>query len=190
MKTKLLHNLSNYCHGAMLSLLLTIITGLVIHAVNCKHPPWAIPCHPLVLRWCGWRLAGRPWCRGPCCSAPGPPHPSCCSCPAPAPAPAPLVTTNEVKIPALGTLLCCRCGWRPPRTDHSAHCRLLGGLLGHSALVRVKGAIVRAVTGHPWSLDVATIACRASARCLAHVTVLHSGPRTSRAAARLSAVYS
>ena len=120
--------------------------------VHCKHPPWAIPCHPLVLRWCGWRLAGRPWCRGPCCSAPGPPHPSCCSCPAPAP----LVTTNEVKIPALGTLLGCRCGWGPPRTDHSAHCRLLGGLLGHSALVRVKGAIVRAVTGHPWSLDVAT----------------------------------
>ena len=190
MMTKSLHNLSNFCHGAMLSLLLTIITGLMIYIVHCKHPPWAIPCHPLVLRWCGWRLAGRPWCRGPCCSAPGPPHPSCCSCPAPAPAPAPLVTTNEVKIPALGTLLGCRCGWRPPRTDHSAHCRLLGGLLGHSALVRVKGAIVRAVTGHPWSLDVATIACRASARCVAHVTALHSGPRTSRAAARLSAVYS
>ena len=89
MMTKLLHNLSNYCHGAMLSLLLTIVTGLVIYIVHCKHPPWAIPCHPLVLRWCGWRLAGRPWCRGPCCSAPGPPHPSCCSCPAPASAPAP-----------------------------------------------------------------------------------------------------
>ena len=108
----------------------------------------------------------------------------------PAPAPAPLVTTNEVKIPALGTLLGCRCGWRPPRTDHSAHCRMLSGLLGHCALVRVKGAIVRAVTGHPWSLVVATIACRASARCVAHVTVVHSGPPTSRAAARLSAVYS
>ena len=90
MKTKLLHNLSNRIAKApfsvcylKLSVLLTIITGLVIYIVHCKHPPWAIPCHRLL--GCGWRLAGRPWCRGPCCSAPGSPHPapatsfSCCS---------------------------------------------------------------------------------------------------------------
>ena len=146
-------------------MLLTIITGLVIYIVHCKHPPWAIPCHRLL--GCGWRLAGRPWCRGPGCSAPGSPHPApATSCPA-----APLVTTNEVKIPALGTLLCCRCGWRPPRADHGWSL-LLGGLLGHSALARVKGA----VTAHPWSLVVATIACRASARCLAHVTLCTQVP--------------
>ena len=92
------------------------------------------------------------------------------SCQAPAPA-APLATTNEVKIPALGTLLCCRCGWRPPRADHGWSL-LLGGLLGHSALARVKGDL----TAHPWSLVVATIACRASARCLAHVTLCTQVP--------------
>ena len=160
----------------------------MIYIVHCKHPPWAIPCHPLVLRWCGWRLAGRPWCRGPCCSAPGPPHPSCCSCPAPAPAPACYHQRGENSctghfawLPVwLGTTQdwsqrSLPAAWRAPWSLR----------LGEG-----EGAIVRAVTGHPWSLDVATIACRASARCVAHVTALHSGPPTSRAAARLSAVYS
>ena len=162
----------------------------MICIVHCKHPPWAIPCHPLVLRWCGWRLAGRPWCRGPCCSAPGPPHPSCSCCRAPAQLLLLLllVTTNEVKIPALGTLLPV---WLETTQDCSQRSLPDAWRAPWSLRLGEGEGCYRA--GCHWSPLVT--GCRhhrvpPSARCVAHVTVVHSGPPTSRAAARLSAVYS